>query len=176
MAQGEMKSSYLPSEIMEMAAKIRLGGGPDVPADLVAAIAMAESSGDPWAVRYEPKFRWLTDLAQRPFACTHFTEEHLQKCSWGLMQIMGATARQIGFRGWITELLAPETNVLFGMRYLATLRDRYECRTNVIAAYNAGSPIAGEDGRYKNQPYVDRVLAVLDELQSAGEAAGEEEG
>ena len=37
----------------------------------------------------------------------------------GLMQIMPATARQLGFRGTAAELADPATNVALGVRYLA---------------------------------------------------------
>ena len=37
----------------------------------------------------------------------------------GLMQIMPATARQLGFRGTTAELAAPATNIALGVRYLA---------------------------------------------------------
>ncbi|WP_269933385.1 lytic transglycosylase domain-containing protein [Aminobacter sp. HY435] len=37
----------------------------------------------------------------------------------GLMQVMPATARLMGFRGTPDELAAPRTNIVFGVRYLA---------------------------------------------------------
>lgn len=37
---------------------------------------------------------------------------------WGMMQIHPQTARTMGFRGAPAELLDPETNLRYGMRYL----------------------------------------------------------
>ena len=37
----------------------------------------------------------------------------------GLMQVMPATARMLGFRGSLDELSAPETNIALGVKYLA---------------------------------------------------------
>lgn len=37
----------------------------------------------------------------------------------GLMQIMPATARMLGFTGTLEELAVPETNIRYGVRYLA---------------------------------------------------------
>ena len=60
----------------------------------------------------------------------------------GLMQIMPATARQVGIDGDLTE---PETNIRAGVRYLDWLRDRFEEDLAVqdrmwftLAAFNAG--------------------------------------
>jgi len=46
-----------------------------------------------------------------------------QQTSWGLMQIMGATARERGFRGWLTELCDPATNLEWGCRHLRWMID-----------------------------------------------------
>ena len=58
----------------------------------------------------------------------------------GLMQIKPATARLMGFRGASGALFDPETNIKFGMRYLAKARrlggENGVCGT--ILKYNAG--------------------------------------
>lgn len=57
----------------------------------------------------------------------------------GLMQIKPATARMMGYRGSVKGLYDPETNVRFGMKYLAmaqTLGGGSTCKT--ILKYNAG--------------------------------------
>ncbi|AEG04916.1 transglycosylase SLT domain-containing protein [Sinorhizobium meliloti WSM1022] len=57
----------------------------------------------------------------------------------GLMQIKPATARMMGYTGSIKELYEPETNIKFGMKYLAKaqeLSDGTTCGT--ILKYNAG--------------------------------------
>jgi soluble lytic murein transglycosylase-like protein len=57
----------------------------------------------------------------------------------GLMQIKPATARMMGYRGSAKGLYHPETNIEFGMKYLAKaqqLSDGSTCGT--ILKYNAG--------------------------------------
>ncbi|CAN7424275.1 lytic transglycosylase domain-containing protein [Agrobacterium genomosp. 3] len=57
----------------------------------------------------------------------------------GLMQIKPATARMMGFRGTTKALYDPETNIRWGMQYLATahqLGGGQVCST--ILRYNAG--------------------------------------
>ncbi|WP_420800600.1 lytic transglycosylase domain-containing protein [Polycladidibacter stylochi] len=57
----------------------------------------------------------------------------------GLMQIKPATARGVGFRGSVKKLFHPETNIEYGMRYLAGAHKKARgdvCGT--ILRYNAG--------------------------------------
>ncbi len=76
----------------------------------------------------------------------------------GLMQLMPATARELG----VSDPFRAEQNVQGGARYLRTLHDRYGSWTHTLAAYNAG-PTAVD--RYQGVPpyaetqqYVRRVL------------------
>jgi hypothetical protein len=84
-----------------------------------------------------------------------------QQASWGLMQVMGAVARECGFHGnYLSQLLDPEEGTEFGCRHLAILKGRYiqvYGWDGVIAAYNAGSPRIVHAGGFENQQYVDRV-------------------
>jgi soluble lytic murein transglycosylase-like protein len=140
-----------------------------LPESLIAALVRVESGGDPWAVRYEPLFydRYCHNqpvIAKPP--CTLATERRLRACSFGLMQIMGQTARERGFTGtFLTSLCDPETNLDMGCRHLTWLCQRYFDRDGwdgVIAAYNAGSPRPGKGGwKFENQPYVDKVRKAL---------------
>lgn len=57
----------------------------------------------------------------------------------GLMQIKPATARMMGFRGSVKQLYNPETNIRWGMEYLAKAHELgggQICQT--ILRYNAG--------------------------------------
>lgn len=138
-----------------------------IPPVLVAAIVMVESSGQPHAMRFEPHFRWLKDpkyYAGR-LGITVETETALQKMSFGLMQIMGGTARGLGFDGYLTELTNPRENLKWGCQYLAQHFARYPWH-EAIAAYNAGSP-RYEDGRLVNVAYVDKVLKRVNDLKGA---------
>ena len=66
-----------------------------VDARLMAAIITVESAWKPFAVRFEPKFNLRTlDCAKfaKDQGITEETERMLSMCSWGLGQVMGATA------------------------------------------------------------------------------------
>jgi soluble lytic murein transglycosylase-like protein len=57
----------------------------------------------------------------------------------GLMQIKPATARMLGYTGSVKGLYDPETNIKFGMKYLAMARDLGGGTTcGTILKYNAG--------------------------------------
>lgn len=135
----------------------------DLPVSLVSAIVRVESGGNPWAIRYEPQFyeRYIAPKAMKAKApCSAQTEGRMQATSWGLMQIMGATARETGFNGvFLSELCDPEMGLDWGCRYLAKLFKRFGGQGDeaVIAAYNAGSPRKQSDGLFVNQVYVDKI-------------------
>jgi soluble lytic murein transglycosylase-like protein/tetratricopeptide (TPR) repeat protein len=57
----------------------------------------------------------------------------------GLMQLMPATAAQIGGRGAVAHLNDPTYNMTLGQRYIAQLLDKYNGNlVELAAAYNAG--------------------------------------
>jgi len=134
---------------------------------LVAALVQTESGGDPMATRYEPHFKWTSDIAEHASNCniTLVTEEIHQKTSFGCLQLMGGTARDIGFTDTLPELLDIYTGLNWGCIYLAKKLKTYKEIDKTLAAYNAGS------ARYKsgttefvNQAYVDKVKGYLKEL------------
>lgn len=88
-------------------------------------------------------------------------EPHLNDSSWGLMQVLLRTAREILGNSNLTvsQLLEPRTNIEAGTAYIAKNMKRYGgAITDVIAAYNAGSARFLKDGyTYINQKYVDKV-------------------
>ena len=145
-----------------------------VPPQLFHAIVQVESSGLAYATRYEPGYRWLWDVREgRPYQgdpnnlpsksrfCTSATELVGQRTSWGLVQIMGATARELGFQGpFLAELLDLKCNTNYGAMYLNRLYRRFADEGEweaVAVAYNAGSPRRDHHGRWVNQQYVDRL-------------------
>lgn len=132
---------------------------------LVAAIVETESAGETHAMRYEPLYRYLVPRAQRPATSSKPTEDTAQKTSWGLMQVMGGLARELGHAGWCTELCAPEIGLEFGCRYLAAQIARYG-EAGGVSAYNQGRPRTDSAGRFKNQPYVDKVLRARETYRS----------
>ena len=77
------------------------------------------------------------------------------KGAQGLMQLMPATARELG----VVCSFDPRENVLGGARYLRMLRDRLGSWPRALAGYHAG-PRAVERGRIPGETrrYVRRVL------------------
>jgi transglycosylase-like protein with SLT domain len=78
----------------------------------------------------------------------------------GLMQVMPATARMLGFRGSLDELGMPATNIAFGVEYLALankLADGDLCTT--VMKYRAGH----NESRFSalSVRYCERARAIL---------------
>ena len=130
---------------------------------LLDAIIQVESNYNIYAMRLEDKAKNFVIPAK--FAHINFitieTEVALQKFSWGLCQVMGATARWLGFQGPLPVLCEPETNLNWCCRYLCRLRDEYGgILENVIAAYNGGSIRRNSTGEFFNQTYVDKIIKI----------------
>lgn len=121
-------------------------------AALTKALIRAESAFDPQAFRPEPA---------------------IGDASRGLLQLLGRTARALGYGGLLGDdtthtggLYDPATNLEYGLRLL--VQNLQQSRGDVaaaVSAYNAGwSPTRPWDGKrtatgvFVNQPYVDRVL------------------
>ena len=155
-------SSLLPMEAIATRAKAF-----GVDSSLIAAIVMKESSGNRFASRYEPIFRyiWETETCAKRLKCSEDTEIIGQKTSYGLMQIMGSVAREWGFLGWFGELYEIETNLNFGIKHLRQYLLKYPNVSDAISSYNQGSPRRGSDGLYLNQKYVETVLLFKKQLE-----------
>ena len=79
----------------------------------------------------------------------------------GLMQLKPATARLMGYSGSTKGLYDPETNIKFGMKYLAMAQDLGGGPTcNTILKYNAGHGATRMNPISKR--YCGKVLALLD--------------
>jgi soluble lytic murein transglycosylase-like protein len=110
--------------------------------NLVAAVIWAESSGDPNAVS--------------------------NKGARGLMQLMPATARELG----VSNVLDPAQNVDGGSRYLRRMLDQHEGDLSLaLAAYNAGPNAVRRYGGVppyrETRDYVGRVLRVYERAKEA---------
>ena len=126
--------------------------------DLVRAIVMTESAGDLWAMRFEPDFHDRYIVGNRDYMKASATERMAAATSWGLMQVMGAVARERGFAGkYLSELCEPIVGLRYGVKHLKHFLDRYVDSIQATAAYNAGSARRDADGRFVNQDYVDKV-------------------
>lgn len=127
----------------------------------VYAICMQESSMNPDAVRYEPNFylKYIKNAenieleARKIRGVSKETELKLRACSFGIMQVMGQTARELGFNGtFLTELCRIDLGMFFGCAYLQKQLNRYDNYPAAISAYNAGSATD------KNKDYVNSIL------------------
>lgn len=65
------------------------------------------------------------------------TETVLQRCRWGLFQIYGFTARKLGFTAPLTDLVYPDINVMWGVRYMADVSINLRGASLVLAFIGA---------------------------------------
>lgn len=146
------KIAYLLMEIKAQAARIR------VDPNMICALIWQESGGDPFAVRFEEKTKLSFKASEyaKQQKITLITETTLQNCSWGIMQIMGFTARELGYDGPLIKLCEPLIGLYFGCNVILSKMKRYKMMDDVIAAYNAGSALR-RDGKYINESYVESV-------------------
>lgn len=135
---------------------------------LVEAIIEIESGWNAWAVRYEETSPYL--VVPTKFANLNkisiASERICQKMSWGLMQILGSTARFCGYSGPLTALCDPDRGMNWGCKYLQKIYQEHALTNDIIASYNAGSPKKKEDGTYKNQEYVDKVQKMIANIKA----------
>lgn len=139
--------------------------------DLVRAICFVESSFDPSATRFEPAWSYFINVTDYAHALEidRTVEEKNQATSWGLMQVMGSVARELGFADRLEGLLIPELGLFYGCKKLAALARRKSCNgeeESIIASYNAGGVRRTPGGLFVNQRYVDRVCQRLRELRA----------
>jgi len=131
---------------------------------LIYAICMKESSMDPWAMRFEPGWRWWLHPIEwaRRVRVTSKTERIAQQCSWGLMQIMGTVARERGFTGDIPQLCDVQTNLRYGCLHVKHLFSRYTDVRAVLSSYNTGRPNTSV-----GRAYAADVLKIMSDVQSS---------
>lgn len=130
---------------------------------VVLAIIEQESAYQTLAMRFEPGYRWLwpkQNKVQAPCGVSLSTEKNQQATSWGLMQVMGAVAREHGCAlPFLSALCHPTLGVEYGCRHLAKLKARWSTPADYISAYNAGHPTM------RNKQYVADVLARAERLR-----------
>ena len=142
----------------------------EVDPDLAHAIATVESNCEFLAVRFEPNWETFLKVPQhaQENQISAMTEQVLQAMSWGPMQVMGTVCRELGYRGNLVELASqPNLSIYFGCVKLRGCLSRYKGSVpHAISSYNRGSAIRTVPDRgFANQPYVDKVTAVLHKLK-----------
>jgi soluble lytic murein transglycosylase-like protein len=112
----------------------------DVPADVLCGMIEREDQGNPWAVRYEPGFLARYVMPQYKAGKLDITETYCRAMSWGLLQIMGETARELGFEGkYLSELCDPPVGIKFGCLKLAACLKRTKGDINAaLEQFNGG--------------------------------------
>lgn len=124
-----------------------------LPKELVCAVVEQESGWETFSIRYEDGFR------QRYVAPAHheITEEVARSISWGLMQIMGENARELGFTDHLASLCVPVNGLEYGCRQLNKELQRAHGDVHQALLYwNGGS----------NPNYANEVEARMPKYQS----------
>lgn len=139
--------------LISIARKTALAHG--LPPALVAAVCEHESGGwEPWAMRFEPAFlkRYV-----EPLKLKSATEANARATSYGLMQVLGQVARELGFKGkYLTELCDPVVGVEFGCRKLKQCMDKHDNdQRAALLAYNGGG----------NPDYPNKVLDLVEKYK-----------
>jgi len=136
----------------------------------ILAIILTESLGIKYAIRHEPNWSYffeetIMERFAKETGSSLDTEYYGQSTSWGLMQIMGGTARELGFKGFFPLLCEPEIGIKYGILYLHKKYKAYGNVTTAIAAYNFGVVQRITDKTFINQKYVNKVLKNYDILK-----------
>lgn len=159
-------TTYLGPDVLAMVAAAADAHGLD--RWLLVAQVERESSGIVGAFRFERAYRWFFPAGVIP---ADRDERLFQMTSWGLLQIMGATAREMGFTApaqpWPKSPLRddPATALDLGCRYL--VKQLARCggvMRDALSAYNAGHPTPDNFGAY--------VEPILERADALREAAG----
>ncbi len=86
--------------------------------------------------------------------------------SYGWCQVKYTTAKDLGFKGHITELwFNKEVNRKYATKYLAQQFKKYGNMELAISAYNCGSVKRNKQGVLVNQKYVDKVYSHIENKQ-----------
>jgi soluble lytic murein transglycosylase-like protein len=129
---------------------------------LIEAVIQQESSGNADAFRHEPGF-YLRYLKNNP----EFKGQNPRRISssYGLMQLMYTTARELGFTGAPEDLFDINLNVNLGTKLLKKLLDKYKGDVEkALMAYNGGH---GGVGKAQPLAYARAVLMRYESIKTA---------
>lgn len=140
---------------------------------LLGAIVLKESSGNPFACRFEPSWKLYKDPIHyaKINNISIETEKFNQAQSFGLCQVMGCVMRERGFEGPWGMAFDVIINLDIGAKHLKSFLVKHNNELDAIAAYNAGTPRKTERTSkpgtfiYSNQSYVDGVLKNMEILK-----------
>lgn len=109
-----------------------------VDGDLICALVEQESNWNPYAMRYEPAFYSRYVQPQGGLGTTEMTS---RATSWGLMQVMGQVARELGFSGpFLSALCDPEIGLEWGCRKFSIVMGKTGNHVDAaLQCYNGGS-------------------------------------
>ena len=136
-----------------------------VPKSLVMAIIQVMSKWN----RYKITIKRLAQLAikkkikeaKRTLPITQI-ELLSRAINWGLMQINGQEARDMGFDGkYLTELCEPAVNIELGCKKINNLFQKYKNHLDVIASYIQGHNKRKPNGEYYDQKKVNEVIRYI---------------
>lgn len=134
----------------------------------IAAVIMTESGGNQWATRFEPGWKYFyesrKDIAHN-LGITVETETAHQQTSWGLMQVMGAVARENGYFGYLNAMAEVMCGLKIGCSLLEKHYKKYGDIKDAVASYNAGSVRKTPGGLYVNQKHVNTFDIFLRTLE-----------
>ena len=123
----------------------------DLDPALVCAVIEQESAWNTWAMRYEPLFfsKYVAGLYTNNKVGA--TEAYARGFSWGLMQVMGQTAREMGVNSLhLSTLCDPTVGLAVGCKILKKKLDDARGDTRkALLAWNGGA----------NPDYAEEVLA-----------------
>lgn len=110
---------------------------------IVCAVCEQESGWNPWSIRYESAFfeRYISSMSLHSD-----TEARARAFSFGLMQVMGQVARELGFAGAsLAQLCDPDIGVDVGCRKLRKcFLDYGEPEVSLLAYNGGGNPEYGK--------------------------------
>jgi soluble lytic murein transglycosylase-like protein len=135
----------------------RVAGNFKLDPALVCAVIEQESNWNPWAMRYEPMFFAKYVAMQYTNGKITATEAYARGMSWGLMQVMGQVAREVGFdMSFLSALCDPEAGISIGCAHLARKLDANQGDlVKGLLAWNGGG----------NPSYATQVLARVSRYQ-----------
>jgi soluble lytic murein transglycosylase-like protein len=141
----------MPAPAPLLAAARKAAAAHNLDPALVCAVIEQESSWNPWAMRYEPIFVAKYVAALYTNNKITASEAYARGFSWGLMQVMGQTAREVGLTALhLSALCDPAVGLAVGCKILRKKLESASGDTHkALLAWNGGS----------NPDYADEVKA-----------------